>query len=508
MIRKNTAPGIDGIEYKMIKEMTEKMHEIMLKIYNKIWTTQNIPEDWKKYQIMFIDKTGKEKVRPIALSSCLGKILERLINERLVWWAEKNNKIEKEQNGFRRGKSCLENISKITTDIKNSLNKNEYTLVAYLDVKSAYDNVQHNILLKTLGRLNCPTNITKYVDKWIKSRVTEFIISKNQTETRTIHKGLPQGAVLSPILYTLYTHDIQKNIPEDIKITKFADDIAVYVSSPNRAANKTKIEVAINTINNNLEEIGLELSAKKTVLVEYNKYGIQDKELSIKVKDVVVKNEKEAKFLGIWIDNGLKYRKQIEVVRAKVNKANSIITYLARKTKGMETNTAFMLYKSIVRSITDYASFIYYPNTKSLSIKLERAQFQGVRTALGYRNSTPTNVMIAEAKIHLLRDRANLLARNFLIKASTYGDEQFIEAIGNLERGELFNGFRNPLYTKSMITIAWQRVKWIRKKVGNNRKFEIFKHDYQIITDRIEADFETGLGSKEGNNCEEKLKKK
>ncbi|KAK0073973.1 hypothetical protein PV326_012856 [Microctonus aethiopoides] len=81
----------------------------------------------------------------------------------------------------------------------------------------------------------------------------------------------------------------------------------------------------------------------------------------------------------------------MEVVRAKMNKANSIITYLAGKTKGMETNTALMLYKSIVRSITDYANFIYYPNTKSLSLKLERAQFQGIRTALGYRNSTPAN---------------------------------------------------------------------------------------------------------------------
>lgn len=59
-------------------------------------------EDWKKYRVTFIDKTGKESFRPIALSSCIGKILGRLINERLIWWAEKHNKIEYEQNGFRR----------------------------------------------------------------------------------------------------------------------------------------------------------------------------------------------------------------------------------------------------------------------------------------------------------------------------------------------------------------------------------------------------------------------
>lgn len=357
------------------------------------------------------------------------------------------------------GKSCLENLRKITTDTKNSINQNGYTLVAYLDVKAAYNNVKHNILIKILEELDCSVNITKYIDKWMKNRETEYIISRKQTETRITHRELPQGAVLSPILYTLYTHNIQKDLADDIKITKFADDIAIYVSSPNRETNKTKIKEPINIINNNLEELGLELSIRKTTLVEYNKYGIQDKRLNIKVKDVIIGNEKEAKFLGIWLDNGLKYHRQIEVVRAKVNKANSIITYLARKTKGMETNTALMLYKSLVRSVTDCASFIYYPNVKNMSIKLERAQFQGVRTALGYRNSTPTNVMIAEAEIHLLKHRANFLARNFLAKVSTYGDPKFVKASEELERGEAYNGFRNPLYNKSIIIMAWQRIK-------------------------------------------------
>ncbi|TGZ33373.1 hypothetical protein DBV15_12109 [Temnothorax longispinosus] len=104
MIRKNSAPGRDGIEYRMLKDMTEEMEDVMFEICNEVWTTDWFPEDWRQYQTMFIDKVGKKKVRPIALSSCVGKVMEKMVNERLVWWTERENKLVRNQNGFRRGR--------------------------------------------------------------------------------------------------------------------------------------------------------------------------------------------------------------------------------------------------------------------------------------------------------------------------------------------------------------------------------------------------------------------
>lgn len=89
MIRRNTAPGRDGIEYDMIKLLPERMQQEMLEIFNGIWCMERIPKSWQEYQVIFIDKPGQEKVRPIALASCMCKMMERLVNERLVWWAER-----------------------------------------------------------------------------------------------------------------------------------------------------------------------------------------------------------------------------------------------------------------------------------------------------------------------------------------------------------------------------------------------------------------------------------
>lgn len=492
----------------MIKELPEEMKDILLDIYNKIWIEGRIPEMWRMYQVIFIDKIGKEKVRPIALSSCVGKLMERLVNERLIWWAEKEEKIARSQNGFRRGRSCVENLTKITTYIRVSNYKDNYTLATFLDVTSAYDNIIYSILIKKLIDMRCPKNIIRFVSNWLYCRTTEFVINCNESVQRMVTKGLPQGAVLSPLLYDLYTSDIMTDVDDAIQKVEFADDIAIFTTSENRIRNKQYIEEAVNIIRNNLIEIRLELEPKKTVLVEFSKQGGYDKNLYINVEDTKIYNQKGTKFLGIWLDNKLNFHRQVQEVRGKVNKANSIMKYLNKKSKGIEVNTALMLYKSIVRSITDYSNFVYFPKEVIWQFKLKRTQYMGLRTALGYRNNTPNNVIIAEAKVRLLKDRAEMLARNFLSKIMIYGEEAIMEKLDELIKHENYARYRQPMHKKSMLGEAWERVRWFKNKVGKNKKFEIFRTNYKTVTRDIEIDLTTGYYRNEESSSDEELTRK
>lgn len=129
----------------MIKELPEEFKEILLSIYNAVWKHGFISREWREYQVIFIDKIGKEKVWPISLSSWMGKIMERMVSERLVWWIEKNQILYPMQNGFRRGKSCLENLAKLMAEVRSQGLVGGYYLAAFLDVSSAYDNVNLNL---------------------------------------------------------------------------------------------------------------------------------------------------------------------------------------------------------------------------------------------------------------------------------------------------------------------------------------------------------------------------
>lgn len=108
----------------------------MFNIFNK----GKIADQWKEYVVFFIDKPGKEKVRPIAISSYLAKTFERIVNYRLMCWAERNKIIYPSQNGFRKSKSCIDNLVQIVSDAKYGILKKQVTSATFLDIASAYDN--------------------------------------------------------------------------------------------------------------------------------------------------------------------------------------------------------------------------------------------------------------------------------------------------------------------------------------------------------------------------------
>lgn len=102
-------------------------------------------KEWKINQTVFIDKVDKEKIRPIILGSCMSKILERMVNERLLWWAENRGILEKWQNGFRRGRFCIDNLAKVKMEVEMAGLTGEKIAIAFLDVNSAYDDITVNL---------------------------------------------------------------------------------------------------------------------------------------------------------------------------------------------------------------------------------------------------------------------------------------------------------------------------------------------------------------------------
>lgn len=119
-------------------------------------------------------------------------------------------------------------------------------MVAFLDVTSAYDNVDYKCLIKKLIELECPSNIVKFVESWIYYRDVKFSIYEEKDVVRRVYKELPRGAVLSPMLYTLYTTDLMRGIDEEIDRFHFADDIAIYHTHKDKKLSRGKIEKGIS----------------------------------------------------------------------------------------------------------------------------------------------------------------------------------------------------------------------------------------------------------------------
>ncbi|XP_026471724.1 uncharacterized protein LOC113376008 [Ctenocephalides felis] len=195
------------------------------------------------------DLNGNEidAYRPITLSSCIAKIKDRLIKRRLEWWLEHNKIFPRTQFGFRRKHSTMDNLSIFISDIYLAFSKNTYVVALFSDIKGAYDNVIPNILM----------------DKLLKKIVLEMNDRKYE---RYLYKGLPQGGILSPLLYALYAYDLEKIWVPGTKILQYADDVVIYVE---RKTLKDALEIMTNNIdlyNLWLSKNGLTLSEEKSTI--------------------------------------------------------------------------------------------------------------------------------------------------------------------------------------------------------------------------------------------------
>ena len=138
----DSAMGPDEIHYQMLKHLPENSLETLLNIFNYIWTTGKFPEDWTLATIIPIPKPGKDPVepnnyRPIALTSCLCKTLERMINKRLTWFLESNNHISRFQSGFRSDRSTTDNLVRLETFIRDAFIKKEHVVAVFFDLEKA-----------------------------------------------------------------------------------------------------------------------------------------------------------------------------------------------------------------------------------------------------------------------------------------------------------------------------------------------------------------------------------
>ncbi|RLU23901.1 hypothetical protein DMN91_004109 [Ooceraea biroi] len=272
-----------------------------------------------------------------------------------------------------------------------------------------------------------------------------------------------------------------------------------------RHRNRERLERAVVCIAEKLNDIGLSLELRKTALVEFNKSEAVNRDMFLRIKNQCVENERGAKFLGVWFDNQIKFLPHVSHIRGRMDRANSILRYLSGVTRGAEMNTALMLYKSLVRSVADYGCFIYAPHMAEARLKLERGQFAGLRTALGYRNSTPTNVIVAKAKVPLLRERALTLAKNYCSKVYKYGQMETKYSLMALSGAEHFARYRNPMQKLSVLTEAWDAVFRMSDILGPSQEgYPLWECSFQEVTEGIRVNFDIGseLANRKKADCD------
>lgn len=273
-LRPFKAPGLDNIPNILLKKLPDAGYEFLATIFNSCLKIGYFPRLWKKSKIIPILKPGKDPTisssyRPISLLSTLCKLLEYIIHNRISSFIDENNILINEQFGFRRQHSTVHQIHRIMNYIKTNRSHKKSTGMILIDLERAFDTVWINGLLHKLYSYNCPMFIIKILQSYLKNRQFQVSILNAYSSFFDIPAGVPQGSVLSPILFNLYINDIPKD--PNCEIALFADDTAIYTSDELFAPILTKLNIYMSSLLSFFQNWKLKINESKCQAIYFTR---------------------------------------------------------------------------------------------------------------------------------------------------------------------------------------------------------------------------------------------
>ena len=184
----NTCPGPDRVHYYMLKYMPEGAHEQLLRVFNQLWEKSYFATQWTEATVIPIPKPKKNHTdplnyRPIALTSCLCKTLEKMINNRLTEYLEHNNLLANIQCGFRRCRSTVDHLIRLDTSIRKAMADGKYTAAVVFDLEKAYDTTWKYGILMDVWKLGLKGRLLRYISEFLKIR--NFNVEINAIKSRS-----------------------------------------------------------------------------------------------------------------------------------------------------------------------------------------------------------------------------------------------------------------------------------------------------------------------------------
>ena len=356
-LKTKSAPGTDKIPNIVLKNLPRRPLIHLLNIYKYCIKFNYFPQIWKNAKIIMLPKPGKDptipdNLRPISLLPTLSKILEKLILQNLKKEIFDKKIIPDYQFGFRNSHSTSLQLARLIDLIITGFNKKNSTVAVFLDIEKAFDTTWINGLIYKLIQFNITHTLIKFLHSYLTNRTFLVTVDGFLSDIKNIQAGVPQGAVLSPILYNVYVADIPTCKP--IHMAQYADDTCIfYQNKLKHLTNKIHVlQTALNEISNWFACWNIKINAQKTEAIVFKKSNTKVS-APIKIQNRTIPYSHFVKYLGLTLDSKLTFSLHTGRIIGKAYGALSIL-YPFFQSHTLSKRIKVILYMSIIRSMLLY----------------------------------------------------------------------------------------------------------------------------------------------------------
>ena len=468
----STSVGPDQLHYDFFRHLPETTLLLILRTFNNLWNNRVFPDKWKESIVIALPKPGKirsnpNNYRPIALTSCLGKIFERMVAKRLSYTFETRQLLSKYQCGFRPNHSPIDHLIRLETDIRKGFKNKQHTVAVFLDIKKAYDMIHKPTLIQKLHKLGIRGPMAYYLLNFLSgTRHFRVRCRSIHSDFHCLENGLPQGSCLSPLLFNVFIDDLFRDIPSGVRYSLFADDAALWHTDADCDTSIPRLQSSLFLLERWSKRNGLQFSAEKSAAMIFTRNTRTGPSRHLRICNNPIPYVNQFKFLGVVLDRNMSMARHVKYIKAKCSSRLNLFRCLTSSECGADRATLLRLYKAIVLPVIEYGVVMYAGGKEKILNSLETVQNSFLRVALGVMKTSPISAMQVEANVFPLYIRRKELSLRYYSKIVQYPDHAAHTAIHVLPR--LHHNYLGPCERRTGLTIA-SRV----KKYCNDIHFDI-----------------------------------
>ena len=315
-LSRSKATGLDNISARFIRECADLISVPISDLFNKSLTSGIFPDDWESARVIPLFKQGERSdlnnYRPISVISVIAKVFERIVYDQLYSFLAKEDVISKQQSGFRSLHSTVLALLEATDSWAFNTDRGNVNAVVFLDLKKAFDTVDHEILLTKMNHYGVQGVALDWFNSYLTNRTQRRLVNDSLSKTCSLKCGVPQGTILGPLLFLIYINDLP-NCLSSCQPRMYADDTHITYAGADLNSIQSNLNRDLSNLNQWLSSNKITLNATKTefmLIGSRQRLSTLPDTLELSINNESINRVSSVKSLGVFIDENLTWQTQ------------------------------------------------------------------------------------------------------------------------------------------------------------------------------------------------------